>query len=833
MSIITSSRRLSGQELLLVIFTLLLFVMAFLPTLMVDYVPMDQWRAFMYAQADDGGLPRLQGCVARSLPFFLATGRPLVWQGECIEHALVGQIRDFRRLRPLCLLIVLATIVAIAYALRDLFEAPSLAVITAALLLYSPGYCFMYYQGLTGSEVLLSAILGTLSFGVIARVNFTSLGDFLHYRKSVALSFLFFIVACFIYPAYALVAAAFALIYAAFDQTQSFLNRARRFAVVVIYYAIATVIYLGVSDVLTRIYFQSTHKSIEEYIAPNSGYNFVISFGHGQLFNKIATLWTYFFSRLSVASFDTVPSAVKFIMAAGVILVAATEIGANGSRPLSIRRVILATGGFIGGLLVLAAPWLVSGFLEIGDRQILGWEAFTACSLVLLASRLLSLNRLGLTPRAQIYLVFALLFVPATVRQLKASIDQVFQSNMEIRYLRAALRKLVASGDIYRVHHIHVIRPVGALDYAGQPHREGEENLIATAANPVHIYEMTKAVLREVMPADRLRKLQIADCRFDQQCVGQAIFMGAVALTQGYGSDPAPNDSESAVIDFRLAELGPVQGTKLLNENGPVSASAFPHSGCCDPYFAFDSDNRTFFESDAGFPVRVVVHIPGMCHASNVYTLASNLYPQRMPRAWRVFSRSTSADNWILLDEQQSVAPWKEFEIRPFRLRSDVCANEFKFEFLSAGDPRLLRIGEIGFRALGDTTVTASSVLAPFLPDGLLEAEEPGWHAAPNAGFPQWVSFAFTEPKHIGSVGLLPQVQKWSRAPKQIVVETSDNGFTWSPAGKIANACPSSDSAWAYYPLTTAITTQYLRLMILSNCGDPTLLSLRGVKLAP
>ena len=190
--------RLSGQQFLLISSALLLFSMALLPTLLVDYVPQDQWRAFTYFQTDETAGARLHACVDRILPFYVATGRPLVWPGECMEHMLVARITDFRRLRPFCFLIVTGTLMALAYALRGIAEDAGQAILIAAMLLYAPGFSFMYYQGVTAAPVLIAALLAALSFGLLVPL------DFEHIRRIPLMrlsgSAVLFLLACFIYP---------------------------------------------------------------------------------------------------------------------------------------------------------------------------------------------------------------------------------------------------------------------------------------------------------------------------------------------------------------------------------------------------------------------------------------------------------------------------------------------------------------------------------------------------------------------------------------------------------------------------------------------------------
>lgn len=88
----------------------------FLPTLLFDYVPQDQWRAFRYEQTMAAG--KFES-ICNTLPkFYTRTGRPLVWIGECLEHTLANSISDLTKLRPIWFAMYLASGYGLALGLR-------------------------------------------------------------------------------------------------------------------------------------------------------------------------------------------------------------------------------------------------------------------------------------------------------------------------------------------------------------------------------------------------------------------------------------------------------------------------------------------------------------------------------------------------------------------------------------------------------------------------------------------------------------------------------------------------------------------------------------------
>lgn len=126
--------------------------------------------------------------------------------------------------------------------------------------------------------------------------------------------------------------------------------------------------------------------------------------------------------------------------------------------------------------------------------------------------------------------------------------------------------------------------------------------------------------------------------------------------------------------------------------------------------------------------------------------------------------------------------------------------------------------------------ISSSSVLDSYTADGLLDAKQPGWHAKSPPVYPQILTFAFPATQRISQIGLLPQDGQISRGPKTIVIEVSDDEAIWKEVSRIDNACNNPGDNWRDHALSQPLSTKYIRLTILSNCGDPAFLTLRGVR---
>jgi hypothetical protein len=101
------------------------------------------------------------------------------------------------------------------------------------------------------------------------------------------------------------------------------------------------------------------------------------------------------------------------------------------------------------------------------------------------------------------------------------------------------------------------------------------------------------------------------------------------------------------------------------------------------------------------------------------------------------------------------------------------------------------------------------------------------------------VTFAFAHPQQISQIGFLPQPDHVTRFPRKLVVEISDDANswkevvgleTWKQVLALENDCNAPSENWRDHPVGNTVSTNNVRIKILSNCGDPTLLTLRGVR---
>src|SRR5262249_34661994 len=161
-----------------------------------------------------------------------ATGRPLVWMTECIEHAVVAKISDFIFIRPFVLAVVLATVVYVGRVLGSLIGSRIAGTLAATLFVMAPGYSFMYLQGGPALMVLIAPILAAASFDSLRKRLDAKPSSLSFFVLKLWLPCLLFLAACMIYPIWAFLVVPLAFIAFAFDDIRPLRERAARLIVV-------------------------------------------------------------------------------------------------------------------------------------------------------------------------------------------------------------------------------------------------------------------------------------------------------------------------------------------------------------------------------------------------------------------------------------------------------------------------------------------------------------------------------------------------------------------------------------------------------------------------
>lgn len=540
------------DEVFWISFALVMVVAAYYPTLVADYVPMDQWRAFRYSLEPGLPLERWTACYPGALKFYFLTGRWLVWLGECAKHAAVARISDFAPLRVIALTIVLLSVIAIRSILVKIFNSPPAATILTVMIVFLPGYAFMYYQGLTGMPVLLALLFSLLSFRFTSRA-FTTEGKYKKVYFDLGVGSVLFLSACFIYPIFAFTVIPTAFIFSAFRPESALRDRVYLCAKFCILYAVVAIIYyLTVkSGIAIAEYLGKSIPDLKNYRVDINTSLSDLMVRTNKVFHEA--------NDMALSNFFHLPtwlSIVVFLTPSGIIYFEGQRLGWS----LSVRVLAVAIYSISVPIIALAsmAPWFLSHFPSIAYRHIMPVHFFFILSFGILLTRGIEAVKKLFSEqtrrRIESTFIFAVIAV-FSINQISLSLHQVIESSVEVNYMRAAYREMVESGKFWKSKEIHVVRPAVGRSYDGRP--TDREFLPATMANPEHILQMTHAILREILSSDQLQQVNLVDCRFDRNCPRSAPENLIVISQSNFGAPFPELRKNHAIIDYSRLNKAP------------------------------------------------------------------------------------------------------------------------------------------------------------------------------------------------------------------------------------------------------------------------------------
>jgi hypothetical protein len=142
------------------------------------------------------------------------------------------------------------------------------------------------------------------------------------------------------------------------------------------------------------------------------------------------------------------------------------------------------------------------------------------------------------------------------------------------------------------------------------------------------------------------------------------------------------------------------------------------------------------------------------------------------------------------------------------------------------------RPGDRHFPA-GFPRVTSSSTLSPQLDaSSLMSACKRIWHSQQPPSYPEWLCFEFQKPLRVQRLFVQNQDRHLERSPRAMVLEALV-GNDWRTVLNIPHAHWRYGGEWQGWGISRGPTSNQYRLRILSNCGDPNLVTVQNVYLSP
>jgi hypothetical protein len=675
---IAAFRAADGRSKAVVIVSLLLVVFAYFPTLQFDYVTQDQWRAFRYSTEPGSALERGQACTKMISGFYVLTGRPFVWMTECIEHAAVARISDFAVLRPIGLTITLMTVMYLGLVLAPILGGLAFGILGASALVLTPAYSFMYLQGMPAALVLVTPILAAASFRTYSQRNHEPGGKL----KADAISFLLFVSACLIYPAYALIVLPLALLEFGFNLSETLSSRLRKLVATLTFYFGASLFYYAL--VKTMVFF---YANIVRNLPDLGAYEVAMRLSPSALLRQVTTAAIYFFHmpplNFSTPVASTLMILVAFCCSLGWLTGRSESARVNSQLALSFLFL------FIGGVILLGSisPWLFSKTDGVSARHVLAWNLFFCTAMVGLISLLLRHYSVPARLAAVVLLLGGLL--PLSWVQNRQSMLEVVATGEEIQLMREKLSDWVEKKGWLDRRYLLVVLPTvsrsSSVEKSVNPRFGNDNAVLASSQNLVSIPWMVNALLRERSDYPRI---QVVGCEFDQSCANRWLLdPNSVVVGYSYGAAPINAAAEPFVINFSLLTTAPVTPSVTV-----IRASA---SSVLDPYgpegLLWSVEPGWHAARNPSYPQILNVDFGEPRSFSELSFEAQDGLPQRMPKEVRIKTSDNGTD-WTQMASASDLCAWDGRRSR-LKISQSVQAKFLRVEILSnCGDPDLLTL---------------------------------------------------------------------------------------------------------------------------------------------
>lgn len=540
----------------LALFSIALVLIAYLPTLQYNYAMRDQWRAFMLPASFSRARIALT-CARDALPFYIRSGRPLIWIGECAERTIVSHIDDFRVLRLIPIFITIALVLYTSKLLSSRTGQPLAGFITPALLVLLPGYYYMLELGLNGAPVLLGILCGCAAYSkVIVVVDKSATGFPTSYDHQLTYGIITFLTGCFIFPAWALIVFPMAMLLWLGTKAEDLARAAKSLAFVILYFGVATFLYFAI---------------IKGLIGADLFGAATVNMGDGRYDFSVVTSLSVILSRyfgalryLATAPLWDLKLAAPFLVFSIFCLIYVAR-----SRVFySVERTLRAYAYSFASILLLLpamvalsiAPWLLSHMWYYSARFFLIFYIIPVLSvslaITLIADRIPSLK----LPLTVLVLASCLL---VSFRVSKIMTLDALSSIVRTDLIERKVEAWVDSG-LYKTERVILLvppygnksepRPVFIHDILNYPDQDG----IGLWSGDVNTYyQVLSAVMRERPNNPVLGK--VANCVSNINCADRAIKEGRLAFVlMPNGGKAITLPAQPLVIDMSSLTKAPV-----------------------------------------------------------------------------------------------------------------------------------------------------------------------------------------------------------------------------------------------------------------------------------
>lgn len=418
-----------------------------------------------------------------------------------------------------------------------------MGTVAMSLFVFSPGYAFMYFQGLTGAAVLLGIILSAISFSQFNRCLDEEKGV----GKSLMPAFVF-ILACLIYPSGALAVIAMALVRFGFDSQRELPQRLMDlFKTLVFYFCVSFVYYVFVKLLI----FFGLREAYNQNIG---GREFLAQTNPAILIERAMQVMAELYN-ISVFNFNT-PAGLSFVFIGVFSLLIGGELLSKA------RKMPLALMGCLGVfflstfvLIISILPWIVSHADGLYSRYLMPWHVFfCACGVGFIWR---AANNFPRVAKFLPFLCVVLLLGPVALMQRHNSSLEIQVFKEEVGMLRSYLKEWVETKGYENHKYVLIVRPKkerpASIESQAAQSRLEENAVLASSKNPISIPWMVTAVLRELNDHPVGKSLGMMNCSFSQECVQQYLENSDyVVLGISNGQEPLKTEQKPFIINLSL-----------------------------------------------------------------------------------------------------------------------------------------------------------------------------------------------------------------------------------------------------------------------------------------
>lgn len=477
-------------------------------TLVLPFATPDQLRNYRYGPVATD----YQQCSAKVSSFYLETGRPLVWRGECLEHSLNLTFKQFWifRLISLLLLTFACLILARRFVAKGWSKVTS--VVGSVLVLLLPGVCFMLIQG--GAATMIFAAMATLLLAMDfylyprnARQEALSFKDWLcNWRSAVLAAVYFAALSC--YPTFA----ATVFLLPMFDvlTTDDKVWHQRRnalmaclsvlFATEVFYFAAYLVVGHGIPK--------------EHLIAAGTEYEF--SLGFRTILEKFGKLFTtHLWDSANLWFYETKPI-VQYGVAGLILLSGLFYLRRNWkTQNISLQKLAL----LLVMLVALPSPWLFSHVPAGSDAYRYFYPFRCGLALIFFVALISGLVKAeqGLAWLARLRIArIAPAAILALVLAYVGAVQTLDAASLAFEYIsvRAQIRNALLAQP--GLNHVHVIDS-RRFKLSSDEERRGELHL-SMMGDPELAFQFTAAVFKELQSSEWNARYEFVSCGENFAC---------------------------------------------------------------------------------------------------------------------------------------------------------------------------------------------------------------------------------------------------------------------------------------------------------------------------